>query len=470
MPLMIDKYDGKETKKSLYMLKKMYDKTLLDPRFQRYGGIKYGSGWNFTNARSYIKNFFAGGTFNSVIVVNVADALRHSTDVACQKSIKYFQDIKNKGYEYISIDGNNSASFLTAYISGNKKLGPIEHENYPNPVMFGDLSEDDQEDIRHTEKIRVIELRKITVDQMCEQFRYLNTSTTLLAQEYRQARLSPLASKIRDYGDSLRDFFQCMVFSNTDNLDKRFHEELLAQLALKIETNHNTTQVKKNELDNFYDNTHELDSKTIASIDKIVSICKSLQQSIGKQLSKKLTKGQIQNLFDLIHIVENKNNMSIKDPKKFFDWFLEKDLEFSEIAKSIASEDEEDQSYKYWTRFYTKKQNWSKIIALFWSALQLDLEDLVNDEILKRSRSSNDKFSFSQKQSLYLKQDKKTRNGEKISVLDLYLGKYEADHVRSIKDGGKTEFSNAELMPALENRSKGAKSNEPFFPHQKLAG
>jgi hypothetical protein len=468
MAMMADKYNAKESKKSLYMLKKMYDKTFLDPRFQRYGGVNYGSGWDFANARKYIGNFFAGGTFNSVIVVSVSDALRYATEVGCQKSIEYFKEIQNKGYEYISVDGNNSASFLTAYISGNKDLGKIEHENYANSVMFEELSEEDQEEVQHVEKIQVIVLRDITVDEMCELFRNLNTATKLLPQEHRQARLSSLADAVRNYGDSLRVFFQYMIFSNTDNLDKRFHEELLAVLALKIEKDYGVGQAKKRELDNFYDTAAELSKKTIASINKIVSTCKNIQESLEKPLSKKLTKGQIQNLFDLIHIVENEDNISIKDAKGFYSWFLEKDTEFLNASKSVVSEEEENKSYKYWTKYYAKNQNWSKIRGLFRYALGLDLEDLVDNGVLEIRRSSKDRFSFAQKLSLYMKQNKKTRNGDKIGIIDLYMGEYEADHVKSIKDGGKTEISNAELMKVSENRSKGAKSNEPFFPHQEL--
>ena len=63
-------------------------------------------------------------------------------------------------------------------------------------------------------------------------------------------------------------------------------------------------------------------------------------------------------------------------------------------------------------------------------------------------------------------QDKKGREGEQMTYLDLYLGKLEADHMKSQQDGGETTLSNGELMPIAANRKKGATSNEPHFPHQ----
>ena len=63
-------------------------------------------------------------------------------------------------------------------------------------------------------------------------------------------------------------------------------------------------------------------------------------------------------------------------------------------------------------------------------------------------------------------QDKVTRSGSKITILDLYFGKYEADHMVSVANGGETIIENAELMTIEENRKKGSNSNDPFFEHQ----
>ena len=66
-----------------------------------------------------------------------------------------------------------------------------------------------------------------------------------------------------------------------------------------------------------------------------------------------------------------------------------------------------------------------------------------------------------------IRQNFETRSGDKIRALDIYLGKYETDHVTSVKDGGTTTIDNAELMTITKNRQKGSNSNQPFFEFQK---
>jgi len=68
---------------------------------------------------------------------------------------------------------------------------------------------------------------------------------------------------------------------------------------------------------------------------------------------------------------------------------------------------------------------------------------------------------------MFYLQEGKLRTGEEISILDLYTGKLEADHMISIKDGGSTTIDNGELMMIYDNRQKGATSNQPHFNHQK---
>ena len=85
------------------------------------------------------------------------------------------------------------------------------------------------------------------------------------------------------------------------------------------------------------------------------------------------------------------------------------------------------------------------------------------------NRKSNANYSFQQKLQLLKLQRGETRTGEKISYIDLYTdpSKWEADHMVSVKNGGETTIKNGELTSREYNRSKGSKSNEPYFRHQR---
>ena len=99
--------------------------------------------------------------------------------------------------------------------------------------------------------------------------------------------------------------------------------------------------------------------------------------------------------------------------------------------------------------------------------MKLNTARLSAENILVRKRSSADAFSFKDKIELYTLQEARNREGANISILDVYMGKYEADHVKSVASGGATSIENGELMRWEDNRAKGAQSNDAFFPHQK---
>ena len=54
-----------------------------------------------------------------------------------------------------------------------------------------------------------------------------------------------------------------------------------------------------------------------------------------------------------------------------------------------------------------------------------------------------------------------------MSILELYLGKYEADHVVPVSEGGETNIKNGELMTVVQNRQKGTQTNQQHFPFQR---
>jgi len=466
MPLMTDKYNAKEAKKNLHLLKKMYQKTLLDGNFQRWGGVDRGSGWSMKNGRSYITNFLMGATFNSIINVDAKAALEHCQHIRCTKSIEYFSKVVNSGYEYVSIDGNNSASYLTSFISCNEDI-KIKMNSSNKLMSFGELCEDYQDELKYTEKINVVILRDITVDEMCNLFRFLNTQTKLNAQEWRQARISDMSQCIRDYGNNNREFFLHFLYNKEEDLDKRSHEELTAAMALKLSNNFSIRNAQKSTLDTFYDTVDRLDSAVIRRLDNIFSVCRSVTNILDVPLQRKLVKGQVMTFFDVIDIVSEDLGYNITDPEKFLNWFLTKNAEFVKASKNVIVSEQEQKDYTYWTKFYQHKNSWTKIRQLFTCAIIEDIVDLQTQGIVKYKRTKSDQFTFEDKLELMIKQNFETRSGDKIRALDVYLGKYEADHVKSVKDGGTTDLWNGEVMTRSENRQKGANSNQPAFDFQR---
>jgi len=467
MPTMIDKYDAKEEKKSLHSLARMFAKTLLDGSFQRYGGVDRGSGWTKALGQEYIEKFLIGSTFNQIINVDVHRALEHARKEKDEDSIGYFEDCVAKGYEYVSIDGNNTASYLTAYINGDEDL-KVKVNGRNTAKTFNDLGLDEQNDIKHTEKIRVIILREISIMEMCDLFRALNTSTHLNPQEWRQARWSILSKYIRECAGECIDFFTKTHIANQDNFDKRSHEELMAQLIMKLHYNYDV-DCKKTDLDKFYEEISDVKDSVKKTAKIILENSRSCSDNLEKALSaKRFSKGKLHTFWDMIKIVCVDHNFKISNGKGFLNWFLEEIQGFVNESKSLASDEEvqKAESYTYWERFYSHKQYYKNIINLLTYSFNENVEKLVNEKIVARQRTSQDNFTFEQKLALMKLQNKKMRTGEEMSYLDLYMGKYEADHVTSVKDGGKTEIENGELMSMEMNRKKGSESWDSHFEHQ----
>jgi len=465
------KYDANEEKRNMHMIRKAYAKTKLDGSFQRYGGVNGGSGWTVRNSAAYIDSLLNNAVFNKIILADVEMCHLNSQRSGDKESEIYFQALKNEGYEYVSIDGNNSSSTVAAFLDNHKDI--YVKDTNGKKKYFKDFSEEDREDILYTEKLDVTVLRRIGIREMCDLFRRLNMSTHLNAQEFRQARWSELSKFIREIsnGKRTRQMFKNFVFVNADSsFDKRSHEEIVAQLALKLETDYKADGCSKPGLDKFYETTISLQDKVTKKITEILNILGEMSDQVGGLANSKgtrLKKGQLLALMDLISDIDD-SGYKIDDKKEFFKWFTKTDHLLRMNSKNIISSEIKEKSYQYWIDSPYYPASWNKSRAALNDAFQKAKETLFTNEIMKVKRTSKDVFSFEEKEELLIKQDFSTRTGKSISSYDLWTGKLEADHVVPVSVGGPTKISNGELMFKIDNRKKGAETYEPYFDFQEL--
>ncbi len=453
---------------SMGEIRDLYKETLLDGNFQRYGGYRKGSGWTKKQGKEYIQHFVRGETFNFVIVVDVEQALWHARKAKDQESIDYFENVLEDGYKYVSIDGNNTSSFISAFMNNEEEFAVKLFES-PIAKTFKGYTKKEQNKMEHEDKIDVKFITKISIREMCELFRNLNTSTSLNEQEYRQARWSKLSKFIRDASNGPNVIlFTNLILTKDSDIDKRVHESLVAQLASKLNGKYAGRDVKKTGLDLFYKETTHLESALEKRIMSILAETLKIAKAKGSQ-KQKLSKGKIHTLWDVIQMVTQEYDCEIKDYERFYEWFLRNDTRWDATSLEITAADEEEKSYSHWVKFYAARKNWQKIRLVWESLIHEDMGYNINSGILARKRNSSQNFNFKQKLELLRLQRNTTRSEEKVSYIDLYIdpSKWEADHMVSVKDGGKTTIENGELMSRFDNRSKGSKSNEPYFPHQK---
>ena len=474
-----DRYDYKETKESLWQIAKRYNETKLDDNFQRRGGVERGSGWTEPQSIKYVECLSDGFVSNKIMVAEVEPCLRHAISEADAESEIYFQDLAKDGYKYVSIDGNNSSSTINAYLSDEFAIYPYlavsTRGRGKKKKKFSELTETEQNDIQHTEKLTYYVFRKIGIIEMCDLFRYENTSTKLNGQEYRQARWSELSKFIRVVANSSQGkaIFKSLMGMSNSEMDKRKHEEITAQFAMRVENNY-TTSTTKPELDSFYENNEYLTPQSEKNILQTFDIVYKLSVSLGRHLKTSgcLRLSDMTSLFDMAyHLLTSRRDISISDDRRFFNWFVESLFRFREESKKVLEENQEEESYTFWAIRPTKSSYNNKMRNAFINKLIEDEQDLISSGVLSRRRTSRDSFSMEQACNLFDLQEGKLRDGSDIDFLDVMTaGKLEVDHVTSVRDGGTTELSNGELMSVSDNRSKGGKSNSPHFDHQDWAG
>lgn len=463
------KYDGHEEKKNMHMIRKMFEGTKLDGNFQRFGGVDSGSGWSIPDSNEYITSLMGGIAYNKIIVADVECCLLHAKRAGDVMSQIYYEALwdDGDGYKYVSIDGNNTSSTITAFLGGHEKIHFIDDAG--TKKNFADLTADEQDDVMYTEKLDVVTLRQIGIEEMCHLFRRLNKSTKLNAQEDRQARWSKMSQFIRETSnrDKVRTMFTNFWIANTVALDKRTHEEFVAQFALKLDKNP-ADGVSKPGLDAWYEEATDLSDDTKNKIKTILDAAAEIAAAVGPLTNRtgaKLKRGQMHSLFDLLYLTLHKNHFQVKDHEELFNWFVEKDDKFMEESKGIIEDEKEEKSYKYWTSTFSQKSHWTKIRAKLNEAFWNEVEDLTTANIVRKRRTHRDNFTVAQAKQAWREQNGKTREGEDISLVDVIKKNpsFEADHVVSVADGGETSADNIELTSKAANRSKGSKSNDYAF-------
>ena len=193
---MVSRFGAVEEKQSLKKISRLFNKTLLDGSFQRWGGIEHGSGWSIEDGILYIHNVLSGAVFNKIILAHVTSCLEHAIKINDAESIAYFTEKKAEGHEYVSIDGNNSSSMINAFLENHEEMyftGSGGSKKY-----FKDFTDDEQESIEHDKTLTVTVLKEITLSEMTTLFRAMNKQTNLNNQEHRQARITLLSRFIRE--------------------------------------------------------------------------------------------------------------------------------------------------------------------------------------------------------------------------------------------------------------------------------
>ena len=452
-------------------------KIYLDDAFQSYHR------WQLDNNQRYMKSFINGKAPTPIYVADIAKCMQ-SVITKYDKNhpdVAFYQDKLDKGYKYITIDGNNRSRCIAdfflgcfngafALILGDYEL-PSESLRVPNILsvtndskLFADIDASNQVDLQNM-KVIVNVIETGTREDLAELFDAINTGMVLNAQEKRTCKMYNFAELVRDCVKKHQKKLT-KIYSEYE-FNRRYVDEFVVDLAVICARGLNGIGPASREKA-YGDNTPE--EKSFSRADKIIGQIADLMQfrEDGDKLfvcSKKTNT----NVLDLAILLSymNDNKIVYTDKEKFFNEFS--DLQTKRIGstktlwrKLVTDRKSPDYGKPTGTddRTYAgiQRSNQKSFVVLRQNELIASLSDFSDGLIISRDKTRNFTRDVVFLLSLWRKQDGKcAASGKVINCKDILNGQViEVDHKYPWSKGGKTVEENAALLYRDENRSKSA--------------
>ena len=190
------------TAKKLVTLEKS-GRIYTDPRMQR----RYV--WLIGQQMKYIAGLNKNGSISNIVLAEVSACLAYCQGIQAWESVAYFQELKDKGFKYISIDGQQRTGSLVKFFDGevlfdgmlfnSEKPESIEVSkmSWPDMLEMDWMSDESYRDSVEGRDIPVAIIRNATYEDLCESFENCQDGTSLNDQEVRNCKKTQIAEVVR---------------------------------------------------------------------------------------------------------------------------------------------------------------------------------------------------------------------------------------------------------------------------------
>ena len=464
--------------------------------------------WQLKDMQHYIASIIDGQALTAIIFGDIEKIMTSIKDGTPEKtshdSYKFFKKLKDLGYVYVVIDGNNRTTTIGKFYNDEVPLFESNVYSYQHPEFrnitksskyYSQLSTDLRDHIDNM-MMSITLVESGTLEDLGKDFVKVNSQIKLNDQEMRQANVCEFGNKVRALSKKYDHVFRKKVFKKnkkgrdtlsesplwTDQaIGRRKVEELIVTISNVLVNG--TAKVDKRTLDNCYgDNTDILRSnKEFDRVEKIFGKIMQWRDKYGRSFldSNKALQG---NIIDLVWTLDylGKNNYKIIDEKRFINWFGEtQSLKSNDICainpdrqirefqctkgdkKLLKLEDNEILKNTVWMAPDGKPFSYVEIQANLqqnWNELRLEiikdsLKNVPDGIIIEKDAERN--FPISWRYPKWIEQKGRTYStGELIPLIELYNTKlYHMDHVIDHADGGSTTFENCHLESSEYNQS-----------------
>lgn len=403
------------------------NKIKLDLSFQR------SACWPMSAKKSYIQSIFNGIHPGTLIFADVS-ANSHRSD--------YFKTLKDEGYDYVSIDGNNRSSCISEFIANKFRV------KVNNKLKFySELSTDEKSLMFNNKAFTVTIYEKIDKAGCAAVFVAHNQSEKLSAQELRNAKVGKLSDYVRNLELKLRSKVKNFKINNPKRKNDEFILDTISQqISIDATTKKHRDSVWDDSLDEFKFNTTFLEEtfrllKDVLSLDYGKRSHEALARDfilfrgiMARQKNIKAKSNAI--LVEAFNLERKKLWVS----KKFYDIKGGEQAQYSAISGKPA----EKKYYNVRIEIITDLFN-----SLYADGVLFNVDDRdedTSDLVLRKKLFDH-------------------QNGicpaTNVAITDFFdTQKWEVDHIKPLAKGGADDITNMQLIDKDYNRKKGAKYDE----------
>ena len=380
------------------------------------------------------------------------------------ESRDYFKGLLEKGYEYISLDGNNRTITLFDVDAGKLKFpkGLFSLDKVPNIRVAKPLNINDPafskplKDKFYETEIPMVIYTNISLNECGDLVRNINAGMPWNAHQMRQSRPSKLAEFIREMRKEYESSFE-KSFSEKDLIVLKVDEFLAKLLSY---TAHDKHDFSKNALNTLYEEPAGVISTFLTKKHPwFKTNFKSFIKAQGKY--EFTSHNSLLDLWAIISDYKFKDNTKVQDMQKFVDVY------FKQLTKLQADE----KTYKspcstlvdsVFTYSGLLSKTLNKKVGVYRRNIIRNLieNELIDDGIITQQENPKNRFfTKEQKRQLWEKQGGICPvSKEEIPLEEMFdHTKWQADHIDPFDNGGLTTLDNGQLVCAKYNNEKSNK-------------
>ena len=291
-------------------------KIYLDDSFQSYDR------WSISEKQEYIRSILEGRAVTSIILASI-DSLCSSLKLMFgedNEDYLFFKSLKDKGYEYVTIDGNNRSRCIADFLAGGFPLAEREYETDGDYLSFFKAKKDnkyystlpaDAKDFIDNISMNLLVVSQSDRIGLADLFIAVNKGMNLNSQEKRNAIMCVFGDYVRKLSTDLNEGFKKVFTEN--GLNRRF-----VIVANGID---NVGGVARDAA--YTDTSKELKSftaKVIPIMNQIVDDM-VIPYGVGGIKIDGMDSGNFIDLIMLLDYMQG-NSIYIDDYKLFYDWFI----------------------------------------------------------------------------------------------------------------------------------------------------